>query len=56
MFYRRSNWYRPAIRIEPIPLIVGVTGWWYKPYVFNPDLPLKGTLLFIDLDVVILET
>jgi hypothetical protein len=43
----------PAIRIEPIPLISGVTGWWYKPMFFNPRLSLQGTLLFFDLDVVI---
>ena len=41
------------IRVEPLPLITGVQGWWYKPMFFNPDLPLKGCLLFIDLDVVI---
>jgi len=45
----------PAIRIEPIPLISGVTGWWYKPMFFNPKLPLRGTLLFFDLDVVIFK-
>ena len=45
----------PAIRIEPIPLISGVTGWWYKPMFFNPRLPLRGTLLFFDLDVVIFK-
>jgi hypothetical protein len=45
----------PAIRIEPIPLISGVTGWWYKPMFFNPRLLLRGTLLFFDLDVVIFK-
>ena len=45
----------PAIRIEPIPLISGVTGWWYKPMFFNPELGLKGTVLFLDLDVIIFE-
>jgi len=45
----------PAIRIEPIPLISGVTGWWYKPMFFNPNLGLKGTVLFFDLDVIIFE-
>tara|TARA_B110000503_G_C7016466_1_gene357930 strand:+ start:50 stop:922 length:873 start_codon:yes stop_codon:yes gene_type:complete len=41
------------IRIEPLPVRSDVSGWWYKPYFFNPELPLKGTILFIDLDVVI---
>ena len=28
-------------------------GWWYKINLFDPDFPIKGTILFIDLDVVI---
>jgi len=32
-----------GIRIEPIPLMPGVTGWWYKPMFFNPNIGLKGT-------------
>jgi len=43
----------PAIRIESIPLVSGVTGWWYKPMFFNPDIGLTGTILFFDLDVVV---
>jgi hypothetical protein len=43
----------PDIRIEPIPLMSGVQGWWYKPMFFNPKLGLTGTVLFFDLDVVI---
>jgi hypothetical protein len=27
-------------------------GWWYKINLFDPNFPLKGTLLFIDLDVI----
>lgn len=41
------------IRIEPLPEIRGVQGWWYKPLFFNPDFPLQGTILFLDLDVII---
>lgn len=41
------------IRIEPLSLISGVQGWWYKPMFFNPKLGLNGTILFFDLDVVI---
>ena len=45
----------PAIRIESLPLIAGVTGWWYKPMFFNPSLGLDGTILFFDLDVIIFK-
>ena len=41
------------IRVEPIQIIPGVSGWWYKPMFFNPKLGLQGTILFFDLDVVI---
>ena len=43
----------PKIRVEPLDLISGVKGWWYKPMFFNPDISLKGTLLFLDLDMII---
>lgn len=36
----------------PLPQI-GVKGWWYKPYFVGNDLPLKGTVLFLDLDLII---
>jgi len=32
-----------------------LTGWWYKPYFFNPHLGLNGTILYLDLDVVVFE-
>lgn len=28
-------------------------GWWWKPFLFNHELPLEGTILYMDLDVVI---
>ena len=40
------------IKIIPTPN-ENVTGWWYKPWVFSNDIPLDGTLLFLDLDIVI---
>jgi len=43
----------PNITIRNLPLQYGVTGWWYKPMFFNPDIGLDGTVLFMDLDVVI---
>jgi hypothetical protein len=41
------------VRIEPLNLMPDVVGWWYKPLVFNPKLGLNGTILFLDLDMVI---
>ena len=39
--------------ITILPLPGGIAGWWCKPYMFSKDLPLNGTVLYIDLDVVI---
>lgn len=30
-----------------------LAGWWCKPYMFSADIPLEGTILYMDLDVVI---
>lgn len=46
----------PEIRTEPIPQIPGMKGaigWWYKPMFFNSKFPIRGTLLYFDLDVII---
>jgi hypothetical protein len=32
-----------------------LSGWWCKPYMFSNDLPIKGTVLYMDLDVVIAD-
>jgi len=39
--------------IKILPLPTGISGWWCKPYMFSRDLPLHGTILYMDLDVVI---
>jgi len=39
--------------IQTIPLPKGLEGWWNKPYMFSKDLPINGTILYLDLDVVI---
>lgn len=39
--------------IYTIPLPKNVAGWWCKPYMFTKDLSIKGTILYMDLDVVI---
>ena len=43
------------IRVETLPKVRGVNGWWYKPMFFNPDLNIKGTMLYLDLDVIVFE-
>jgi len=42
----------PGIETQPLPKIA-VQGWWFKPMFFNPELGLDGTVLFLDLDLVI---
>lgn len=45
----------PDIKIIPLPEYKGLQGWWYKPFVFNKNLPIKGKILFLDLDIVIIR-
>src|SRR6056300_1770211 len=48
-----------TVRTMPLSNAYNVTGWWHKPLLFNPNLPLgdpKGTVLYIDLDVVIFRS
>jgi hypothetical protein len=40
------------IKIIPLPA-AEIQGWWYKPYIYSNDLPIEGTILFLDLDLVI---
>ena len=42
----------PGVNIIPLPS-VAVAGWWYKPYIFSAELPITGTILYLDLDLVI---
>lgn len=42
------------IRTESLP-IIPVEGWWFKPIFFDPNLCLNGTILFLDLDLIIFE-
>ena len=44
---------KSGIEIHPLPAIPDVKGWWYKPMFFNPGLTIKGTILYIDLDVIV---
>lgn len=51
-FTENPNGISDEIRIEPLPKIP-VTGWWFKPMFFDRHFPLQGTLLFLDLDLII---
>ena len=42
----------PNIIVIPLPQ-VAVNGWWYKPYIYSNDIPIEGTILYLDLDMVI---
>jgi len=39
------------IKVKKLP--EDLTGWWCKPYMFSNELGLNGTILYLDLDVVI---
>ncbi len=41
--------------VKILPLPGGIAGWWCKPYMFSKDLPLKGVVLYMDLDIVIAD-
>jgi len=43
----------PQITILPLRTNENISGWWYKPMVFDPELGLEGNILFLDLDIVI---
>lgn len=43
------------IQVIPLPNFPGIEGWWYKPWVFSNDIPLDGTIIFLDLDIVIVQ-
>jgi hypothetical protein len=40
------------IHCESLPDLP-VNGWWYKPVFFDPNFILKGTILFLDLDLIV---
>lgn len=41
------------VQIIDLPRHLHLNGWWYKPYIFSQELPIEGTILYLDLDVVI---
>ncbi len=57
-FTEDSNGIDEDIDILPLPDL-GIHGpkkaWWYKLKIFDPTLPYNGTVLFLDLDIVIVR-
>jgi hypothetical protein len=54
-FTENSKGLNPDIKVHPLPNL-RTTGWWYKPYFLSGKLPLKpGTLLFLDLDLIVFK-
>lgn len=43
----------PGITVHNLPAIRKLQGWWFKPWFFSNELGIQGTLLFLDLDVII---
>jgi len=43
------------VNIIKLPNDPGIRSWWSKLWMFSPEMPLKGNVLFFDLDVVIFE-
>jgi hypothetical protein len=41
------------VHVIPLPNRPGIKSWWSKLYMFATELPLQGTILFFDLDVVV---
>jgi hypothetical protein len=45
----------PNIQTKPLPKTLPVTGWWFKPWMFSQETGLNGTVLFLDLDLVVFK-
>mgnify|MGYP001211509930 CR=1 FL=1 len=43
------------VNIIKLPNQPHIKTWWSKLYMFSPDLPIQGNILFFDLDVVIFD-
>lgn len=43
----------PDVHVIPLPNESCIKTWWSKLYMFSPQIPLQGTILFFDLDVII---
>lgn len=41
------------VTVVPLQVQRELHGWWYKVMFFDPNIPLRGNILFMDLDVVV---
>jgi len=41
------------INVIPFPSSSGIKSWWSKLAMFQPDIGIKGTILYLDLDVIV---
>ncbi len=44
------------ITVLDLPMLGNTKGWWFKPYLFSKLFPLTGTILYFDLDLVIVDS
>ncbi len=45
----------PDINIVKLPTDPWIKSWWAKLWMFSPEMPVKGNILFFDLDVIIFD-
>jgi hypothetical protein len=48
-----ANGLNENIKTIPLKTYDDIHGWWYKTFLFDPSYSLSGSILFLDLDVVI---
>lgn len=51
-----SSGLNDKIKVIPIPANFNLSGWWYKTWIFSNELPLSGSILYFDLDVVVINS
>ena len=50
-----ANGLDPDINVIKLPNDPWIKSWWSKLWMFAPEMPIKGNILFFDLDVVIFD-
>jgi hypothetical protein len=49
-------WVDQGKSLDWIPLLYNLPGWWSKLELFRPDLPITGKILYLDLDVFLVDS
>lgn len=52
-FTENTSGINKDIKTQPLPSDLGLTGWWFKPLFFNPELIPDSSILYLDLDLII---